>query len=287
MFLLPTLILMFLFSYLPIYGILVAFQDFRIGNQILSTQTNWVGLQHFQDFISSIFFKRVFGNTLRLSIEMLVFGFWVPIVFALLLNEVRHTLFKKFAQTFVYLPYFISTVVVVAILISLTGMEGSINKIVAFFGGEPTNMMISSRHFDWLYVFSGIWQTFGYSSIIYIASIAGIDPTLYEAATVDGANRLHKMRHITLPSISSTIIVLLILSVGGILNANTEKILLMKTATIADRAEVIGTYVYEIGIKSGKFSYTSAIGVFANIIGFTLVFSTNWLSRKLTDYSLW
>ncbi|MEA4890573.1 MAG: ABC transporter permease subunit [Clostridiaceae bacterium] len=287
--LLPTFVLLFLFCYMPIYGILIAFQDYKIGNDILALDgsTKWVGLSQFKQFINSIFFTRVFGNTLRLSVENLIFGFWVPIVFALLLNEITHVWYKRLTQTFVYLPYFVSTVIVVAMMISITGAEGAVNRILAFFGQESINMMNSAKSFDGLYVFSNIWQTFGYSSIIYIAAISSIDPTLYEAATVDGANRLHKMIHITLPGIMPTVMILLILSVGGILAANTEKILLMYNSQTMDVADVIGTYVYKTGLQNAKYSYSAAIGLFANIINFVLVFGTNMISRRTTEYSLW
>jgi putative aldouronate transport system permease protein len=287
--LIPTIVLLFLFCYLPIYGVLIAFQDYRIGNQILSFsgKTEWVGLDHLKKFINSIFFSRVFGNTIRLSFLNLVFGFWVPIVFALLLNEIRHMWYRRITQTFVYLPYFISTVIVVAMLMSLTSTDGAVNRLLSLFGVEPVNMMNSAKHFDALYVVSNIWQTFGYSSIIYIAAMSSIDPTLYEAATVDGANRMHKMLHITLPGIIPTVIILLILSIGGLLGSNTEKILLMLNPAVVDRADVIGTYVYSVGLQNAKYSYSAAIGLFANIINFILVYGTNIISRRTTEYSLW
>jgi len=288
-FLLPTIVLLFLFSYLPIYGILISFQDYRIGNAILTFDgtTKWVGLDHFKNFILSPFFIRVFGNTVRLSLKGLAYGFWVPIVFAILLNEVTHSLYKRLTQTFVYLPYFISVVVVVAMLMSMTSQYGAINRVMEVFGQRPVNMMNETRYFDTLYIVSNIWQSFGYSSIIYIAAIASINPTLYEAATVDGANRFHKIVHITLPSILPTIMILLILSVGGILAANTEKILLMYNVTTYDVADVIGTYVYRVGLINARYSYSASIGFFANVINFGLVFGANMLSRKITNYSLW
>lgn len=287
--LLPTLVLLFLFAYLPIYGVLISFQEFKIGNSILGIggKTEWVGLTHFRKFLTSIFFSRVFGNTIRLSLESLAFGFWVPIAFSLLLNEVRHMGYRRVAQTFVYLPYFISTVIVVALLVSMTGTGGAVNKVLSLFGTEPMDMINDARYFDALYVVSGIWQHFGYSSIIYIAAMSSIDPTLYEAATVDGANRLHRMIHITLPGIVPTIVILLILSVGGLMGSNTEKILLMINPANTDRADVIGTYVYNTGLRDARYSYSSAVGLFANVINFVLVFGTNMLSRRFTEYSLW
>lgn len=287
--LLPTIILLFLFCYLPIYGILIAFQDYRIGNSILSFSGSikWVGISQFTKFIHSIFFGRVFGNTLRLSIESLVIGFWVPIIFALLLNEISHKRYQRITQTCVYLPYFVSTVIVVAMLMSITDTGGAANKLITLFGGQTVAMFNDPKSFDLLYVGSNIWQTFGYSSIIYIAAISSIDPTLYEAATVDGANRFHKIVHITFPGILPTVMILLILSVGGILNANTEKVLLMYNSNNIDVSDVIGTYVYRIGLANAQYSYSAAIGLFTNIINFVLVFGANMISRRMTNYSLW
>ena len=285
----PTLLLLFLFTYLPIYGIIISFQDYKIGNNILSFSENikWVGLKHFTEFFNSIFFTRVFGNTIRLSVLNLLFGFWVPIVFAILLNEVRHPLYKRLTQTFVYLPHFVSVVVVVALIMSMTGPNGFIGKLYTFFTGKSVNMINNARYFDTLYISSGIWQNFGYSAIIYIAAIASIDPTLYEAAIVDGANRFRRIIHITFPGILPTIVILLILAIGGLLNANTEKILLMKNPNTAPKAEVIGTYVYQVGLRDGRYSFTAAVGLFSNVINFVLVFCANTISRRIGGASLW
>lgn len=287
--LLPTIILLLLFSYLPFYGVLIAFQDYSVGKSILAFDgsVSWVGMKHFTDFFGSIFFKRLFFNIFRLSVLCLLYGFWVPIVFALLLNEIRAKWFKRMAQTFTYLPYFISVVIVVAMLQNLFSSEGTLTRLFGLFGMPPVNMMRTPKYFDALYVGSHIWQSFGYSSIIYLAGIAGADPTLYEAATMDGANRFHKIIHITLPAIAPTIAVLLILSVGGILASNTEKIILMSNSAIAPRAEVIGSYIYTIGLRDGRYSYTTAIGLFTNIVNFVLVFGANMFARKYAGYSLW
>ncbi|MDW7658535.1 MAG: ABC transporter permease subunit [Bacillota bacterium] len=289
MMMIPSVVLLVLFSYMPIYGILIAFQDYQIGNRILSFDgtIKWVGLLHFKNFIQSEFFSRVFFNTIRLSLKGLIFGFWVPIVFALTLNEIHHKFYKRLTQTLVYLPYFISLVVVIAMLTTMVSSEGVITRLIVFFGGREINYMRDSASFDTLYIASGVWQSFGYSSIIYLAGIAGIDPTLYEAAVVDGANRFHRMWHITLPGLKPTIAILLILSVGGVLHSNTEKVLLMISPSIVDRAQVIGTYVYELGLRNARYSYTSAIGLFTNIINFFLVFGANMISRRVADYSLW
>ena len=286
----PTLILLFLFAYLPIYGVIIAFQDYKIGNAMMSITPGaikWVGVKHFKDFLNSIFFSRVFGNTLRLSVKGLAFGFWIPIVFALLLNEIRHSWYKRITQTFVYLPYFVSVVIVVALLTSMVESSGLIGKLYVAVTGKNTVLINSAQHFDTLYIGSGIWQTFGYSAIIYIAAISSIDPTLYEAAIVDGANRFQRVIHITLPGILPTIVILLILSVGGMLNSNTEKVILLKNASTATRAEVIGSYVYQVGLRDGKYSYTSAVGLFTNIINFFLIYCANTISRRVGGASLW
>lgn len=289
MFLVPTVVLLFMFNYMPMFGLAIAFQDYQLGKPIIAFDGSviWVGLKHFKDFLTSIFFKRVFTNTIRLSLTSLAWGFWVPIVFAILLNEIRSKWYKKITQTLVYLPYFISTVIVVALLIALTSPGGVINKINEALNGKTINYMQAPKWFDFLYVSSGIWKSFGYSSIIYLASIASIDPTLYEAVTIDGGNRYHRMRHITFPGILPTVVILLILSIGGILGANTEKILLMYNTSTMNKADVIGTYVYRIGLISMKYSYTTAVGLFSNIINFCLVIGANLLSRKITDHSLW
>lgn len=286
--LVPTIVLLFLFSYMPIYGVLTAFQDYKIGNAIISDNTIWVGLKHFKSFFNSIYFSRVFLNTIRLSFENILFGFWVPIVFALLFNEIRVAAFKKTAQTLVYLPYFVSTVVVVAMLMSLAGSDGAIVKLISLFKpGFNVDMMRDGKYFDLLYIGSNIWQTFGYSSIIYIASMAAIDPALYEAATVDGGNRFHKMIHITLPGILPTIMILLILAVGSVLASNTEKILLMLNPQNTDIGDVIGTYVYKSGLANAKYSYSAAVGLLTNVVNFGLVFGANLVSRRATGQSLW
>ncbi len=289
LFLLPSIVLLIMFNYIPMYGLAMAFQNYKVGGKILAFDgsIDWVGLKHFKDFVTSVFFTRIFGNTLRLSFENILFGFWVPIVFALLLNEIQVKWYKKVTQTFVYLPYFVSTVIVVSILLNMVSSEGVINRLVVMFGGQSIPFMQKAEYFDFMYIFTNIWQTFGYSSIIYLAAIASVDPSLYEAATVDGANRLHKMWHITLPAILPTAITLLILAVGGVLGSNTEKILLMYSAPIYSKADVIGTYVYRVGLINAKYSYTTAVGLFSNVVSFVLVFGTNLLSRKLTDYSLW
>lgn len=288
-FIAPALIYLFFFVYRPMYGLLMAFQDYKVGNPILAFDgsVQWVGLEHFKRFIGSVFFPRVMGNTLRLSVLSLAFGCWIPLAVALLLNEIRVSPIKRTYQTIYYMPYFISTVVVVSILTLLFGQKGPISSLSVMLGGTAKNYLDRPEYFDMLYVGSGIWQRFGYNSIIYMAAISGVDPTLYEAVMIDGGNRWHRMRHVTLPYVLPTFIIILILSIGGLIGSDTEKVLLMYNSYTMDRADVIGTYVYRLGLLGAQFSYTTAVGLFINTINFMLVFVANWISRKLTDYSLW
>ena len=289
LFLLPAIALLFLFSYMPMYGLAIAFQDYKLGAPLIAFDgsTKWVGLDNFVNFFKSVFFNRTFGNTVRLSMKVLVFGFWVSPVVAILLNEAKNMAFKRTVQTMYYMPYFVSLAIVVSILTLLTGAAGPIGRLPELFGGKAVNMMNSPAYFDSLYTISEIWKGFGYASILYLAAIAGVDPNLYEAVAIDGGNRMHKIIHVTVPYILPTFAILLILQIGNLLNTSTEKILLMYNAKTMDVADVIGTYIYRVGLKDAKYSYTAAIGLFANVINFVLVFGANRLSRFLTGSSLW
>jgi len=288
-FLLPVMILLFVFVYRPMYGLMMAFQNYKVGMPILAFDgsTQWVGFKHFKDFFNSVFFTRVMSNTIRLSFLSLLMGCWVSLAAALLLNELNISWVKRSVQTMYYLPYFVSTVVVVSMITLMTGSKGPISMLSMLFGGAAKNYLNDPASFDMIYVISGIWQTFGYGSIIYLAAIAGVDPSLYEAVTVDGGNRWHRMRYVTLPYIIPTWVILMILSIGNILQGDTQKILLLYNTYTMDKADIIGTYVYRIGLLKTEYSYTTAVGLFSNIINFGLVFGANTLSRKLTDYSLW
>lgn len=289
LFILPAIVYLFLFCYRPMYGILMAFQNYRIGDPILSFDgsVNWVGLEHFKNFIGSIFFKRILTNTIRLSLETLVLGCWIPMGVALLLNEIRLTLMKRTLQTVYYMPYFISTAVVVSIITLLFGASGPFSSLNELINGGTKNYLNDPDYFDLIYVGSGIWQSFGYSSIIYMAGIAGINPSLYEAAKMDGANRWQRMWRITIPCLLPTFITLLILNIGSILGSNTEKILLLYNSFTMDKADVIGTYIHRTGLIGAQYSFTTAVGLFMNVVSFCMVFVANKISRKLTDYSLW
>lgn len=285
----PVLVHIFIFCYVPMYGVVIAFQNYFPGSSFLAFDGSiqWVGLEHFKNFINSIYFVRLMKNTLVLSGLQLALGFWVPIVFALLLNEIRHIKYKKIVQTASYLPHFISMVVVASMALLMVSQDGLINIILKAIGLEQINYSIDSRHFPKVYVLTNIWKSFGWNSIIYLSTISSIDPSLYEAAKMDGASRLQRATRITIPSIQSTIIILLIFAVGGLLNANTEFILLMYNPAIYETSDVIGTYVYRQGILQGNFSQATAIGIFMQGINFALLYICNMVARKVNGYSLW
>lgn len=271
------------------YGVVIAFQNYFPGSKFLSFDGSiqWVGLEHFVNFIKSIYFIRLMKNTLVLSGMQLAFGFWVPIVFALLINEVQHTRYKKFVQTASYLPHFISMVVVASMALLMVSQDGLVNIILNALGIDQIKYSIDPRHFPKVYVITNIWKSFGWSSIIYLSTMSSIDPTLYEAAKMDGATRFQRAIHVTIPSIQNTIIILLIFAVGGLLNANTEFILLMYNPAIYETSDVIGTYVYRQGILQGNFSQSTAIGIFMQGINFSLLYICNMVARKTNGYSLW
>ena len=285
----PVLILIFIFCYLPLYGLLIAFQDWYPGMPFLdfTGATKWVGLKHFISFFQNPYFWRLIKNTLVLSALNLGVAFWIPIGFALLINELRLVKFKKFAQTASYLPYFISSVVVAGMALSFLSSDGIINKLIVLLGGEPFLLNMEPQYFPIVYTLINIWRNFGWGSILYLSSMASIDTALYEAASLDGANRWHKMWHITLPSIKPTIVVMLIMGVGGMLNADSDMILLLYSPATYEYADVIGTYLYRYGLVGGNFSYGTAVGLFISLINFGLMFLANKVSRRVADYSLW
>lgn len=284
----PAAVLIFVFSYIPLYGIIIAFQDYNPGDSFLSlTGVKWVGLKHFTSYITGKFFVRTMINTLRLSLMHLAFGFTTPIIFALLLNEVRNLKFKKFVQTVSYLPYFISMVVVAGMVLSFMQPNGLINNILGVVGIAPKEYIVYPDAYPWIYTFTNVWKGFGFGSILYFSTISGIDPALYESARMDGANRWQQMVHITLPSILYIIAVQLVMQMGQILNSNTDLALLLYRASTYSTSDTIGTYIYRIGIQGGKYSYTAAVGLFNSVIAFALTFVTNKISNRLTGYGLW
>lgn len=284
---LPTLLLILIFCYIPMYGLIIAFQDYVPGSAFLGPEVKWVGLKWFQKFISGHYFSRLIRNTLVLSGLNLLFGFTAPILFALLLDQLRHQKFKKFVQTASYMPYFISTVVVAGMVISFIDVDGLITNLLVHLGMEGKNYHVEPGAFPWVYTITNVWKGFGFASILYCSIISSIDPGLYEAAKLDGANRWQQVWHVTLPGLKAVIAINLITTVGAILATNTELILLLYTPATYDVADVIGTYTYRLGILEGQYSYTTAAGLFTAIIGFGFTFAANKISNKLTGFGLW
>ncbi len=282
---LPAVIFFLVFSYLPMYGIQIAFKDYRAVDGIAGSP--WVGLKHFKTFFSAYYFKRLLVNTLVLNVENLIFSFPVPIIMAIMLNQIRKDKLKRGIQTSIYVPYFISTVVLAGMLyIFLSPTSGILNIIRGWFGLKAIDYMSSASAFRPIYIISGIWQSAGYSTILFIAALSGVDQALYEAAEIDGASIWQKIRYIDLPSLLPTIMMVLVLDCGKLLNSNTEKTLVMQTAGNITKSDIIGVYVYNVGLGSGQFSYTAAIGLFINIINFILIISVNQLSKKTTEVGL-
>ncbi len=283
---LPVLALIFVFSYVPLWGVIIAFQNYQPGSPFFDP-ANWVGLKHIRQFLNSPFFGRLITNTLRLSVLQILFAFWVPIIFALFLNEVTHMRFKKVVQTCSYMPYFVSSVVVAGMVISFLDVNGLINNLLALFGKQPYEYMTDPKAFPAIYTVTTIWKDFGFGSILYFSTLSSIDPSLYEAARIDGANHMQQIWHITLPGLKAVIAIKLIMSVGSILSSNTDMILLLYNTSTQKTADVIGTYVYRLGIQGGKFSYTTAVNLFMSLIAFLLTTAANKVSNKLTGSGLW
>lgn len=279
------IVYLLIFKYGPMIGNIIAFRRFMPGGNIYGEK--WVGLHYFKMFIHDPAFWNVFTNTLLLGALSLLFTFPVPIIFALLLNEVKSKRFKKFVQTASYLPHFLSIVIVAGMILQLTSVNGSINSLVEFFNGDRINFMQRAEWFRTIYISSEIWQGMGWGAILYLAALTTIDESLYEAARIDGANRWKQTMFVTIPGILPTIVTLLILNMGAFLAVGFEKILLLYNPVIFETADVISTYLYRVGLVSSNFSYATAIGLFESVIGLILVFSVNAISRRLTDRSLW
>lgn len=283
---LPMVLYYIIFKYVPMYGSIIAFQDFRVAKGIGGS--DWAGLKHFIAFFDSVYFFRVLKNTLLISLYNLVFGFPVPILFAILLNEIRNRLFKSVVQTVSYLPHFISLVVICGLIISFTSRDGVINSLIAFFGGERSALLGDPANFRTIYVVSQIWQEMGWSSIIYLAALSGINPEIYEAAKVDGAGRFRQIWSITLPSLVPVITILLILRIGGMMEVGFEKIILLYNPNTYETADVISSFVYRKGLAEGaEYSFTTAVGLFQAVINFILLIGANTFSRRLSDNRLW
>lgn len=281
---LPILIYLILFYYKPMYGIIIAFKNYRPSLGILDSK--WVGLDNFVRFFNDPFFGRVLRNTFAISLLTLVFSFPAAIMLALLLNEVKVSWFKRTIQTITYMPHFIAIVVVCGLVTSYCQSNGIINDIIVFFGGERSNLLANPKYFYLIYVLSAVWQSMGWNSIIYLAALSGIDQEQYEAAKIDGAGRLAQLWYITLPGLVPTIAMLLVLNLGKVLSVGHEKILLLYQPLTYEVADVISTYVYRVGMLDGNYSYSTAIELFNSIVNITFLLAANKLSKKMGQSGL-
>jgi putative aldouronate transport system permease protein len=279
------LIFFAVFRYAPMVGNVIAFRRFQPGGSVLGEY--WVGLRYVKMFLSDPTFWDVFTNTLVIGALSLLFCFPLPIVLALLLNEVRTRVLKRFVQSVSYLPHFLSIVIVAAMVMQLTSVDGTVNQVVRAMGGDPTPFLQQAEWFRTIYVSSEVWQTVGWGTILYLAALTTIDENLYEAARIDGASRWGQTWHITLPGIRPTMVTLLILNIGTFMAVGFEKILLLYNPLTYPTADVISTYLYRMGFQSNNFSYAAAIGLFEAVIGLTLVLSANTISRRTVGASLW
>lgn len=281
---LPVLVYLALFCYKPMYGLIIAFNNYKPTRGI--TGSDYVGLMWFDNFFNNIYFWRLLSNTFTISALSIVFGFPAPIILALLLNEIQNDKFKRTVQTITYMPYFISLVVTCSIITIYCQENGLFSQIIEIFGGTRRNLLIDSGAYRPIYVLSGIWQNIGWNSIIYLAALSGIDQEQYEAARIDGANRFQQMLHITIPGILPTIMILFVLRMGSILNVGYEKVLLLYKENTYNVADVFSTYTYRVGLEQKQYSLSTAVSLFNTVVNIVFLVFTNWLSRKTTESGL-
>lgn len=282
----PVVIWFAIFCYAPMYGVIIAFKKYVPTKGIMGS--DWVGLKHFVDFIGDFYFTRLITNTLMINLKLLLFGFPFPIIFALLLNEMKSVRFRRITQSITYMPHFISSMVICGLMLDFCKSDGLITAILSGMGiVEKTNLFSKAEWFQGLFVAMNIWQEFGWDSIIYFAALSAIDVTLYEAATVDGAGKMRQMWHVTLPGISGTIFILLILRIGNLMSLGWEKVYLLYNEKIYETADIISTYVYRRGILEFQYSYATAVGLFNSIINVILLLASNAICKKVTDTGLW
>lgn len=283
---LPGLAAVFIFSYIPMYGIVIAFQNYNPVDGMFA-MNNWVGLKYFKQFLSNPYLFRLIRNTLLLGIYTLLWSFPAPIIFALLMDQLTSAKFKKAVQSISYMPYFISTVVIVGLVKSFCSVDGVINVIREAFGGQAISFMTDPKYFRTIFIASNIWQGLGWGTIVYLAALSTVDPQLHEAATLDGANRWQRIRYVSWPAIVPTTTIMLILESGKIISSDFTKVLLLYNESTYETADIIGTYVYREGILGGKFEYTTAIGLLTSLLSFVMLLIANFLSKKISDNSLW
>lgn len=281
----PVIAYYLIFHYLPMYGAIIAFKDYSPTRGILDSP--WAGFEHFKTFFNSYYFLRVVRNTLLINLYDIIFGFPAPIIFALLLNEIRNSLFKRSIQTITYIPHFISVIVICGMVVDFLSKSGLVNNIIEMFGGQAISFLIDPKWFRTIYVGSGIWQNLGWGSIVYLSALTGINPNLYEAAKIDGAGRFKQVLHVTLPGIAPTIIILLILRIGNMMSLGFEKIILLYNPNTYETADVISSFVYRKGLLEMNYSYSTAVGLFNSVVNFILLISANKISRMASEASLW
>lgn len=281
----PIIAYYIIFHYLPMFGVVIAFQNYRPAKGLLGS--SWVGLKHFKAFFDSIYAGRLIKNTLMINLLLLIFSFPAPIILALLLNEVKAKHFKKTVQTISYMPHFISMVVICGLLVDFCSSTGIITSITTLFGAQRDNLLNRPDLFRTIYVSSDIWQSIGWGSIIYLATLSGTDPSLYEAAAIDGAGRFQQVIHVTLPTLVPLIMLQLIMRMGQMMNVGYEKIILLSNGLTYDTADVISSYVYRRGLQTGDFSFGVAVSLFNSACNIVLLVLANTLSGKLTHESMW
>lgn len=285
---LPCIIYFVIFKYMPMYGVVMAFKDYdAVGGFAGIVNAPWIGLDNFRRFFSSIYFTRLLKNTLFISLYRLVFSFPAPIILAILINEVRNTVFKRIVQTVTYMPHFLSWVIVSGLLLVILSPSGPINLLLGKLGVAPIAFLSDTRYFRSILVISEIWKSVGWGTIIYLAAITGIDQEIYEAATIDGAGRIQKILRITVPQLSNIISIMFILAVGKILDENFEQIFNMYSPAVYDVADVFETYVYRTGMLNSQYSYSAAVGLFKSVVSLVLVMLSNKVARLLGNDGLW
>ena len=279
---LPGILYLFLFKYLPISGILMAFQDYNIIEGVFGSP--WVGFKHFARFFGGDDFGKVFGNTLKISLLQLLFGFPAPVLFAILLNELKDGVYKKSMQTISYLPHFLSWVVVAGMMTTiLSPSSGMVNSVITFFGGKPIYFMAEKEMFVPMLIISAIWKEIGWGSVVYLAALSGINAEIADAAAIDGASRIQKIIYIYIPAIFPTVAIMLIMRMGGILDSGFDQIFNLYTPATYDVADVLDTYVYRMGVSSYQYSFSTAVGLFKSVVGIILVLITNKISKTLSE----
>ena len=282
--LVPGIILLIIFSVVPMFGIIIAFQNYQPARGIFGSQ--WVGLKNFDLLLMYPDVRQVFANTIIIAVSKMVLGIIVPVVFALLLNEVKFVPFKRVSQTIVYMPHFLSWVILAVMFNNIFSFTGMANKLVEAFGGEPVLFMVSNTWFRAIIISTDIWKTFGYGAIIYLAAISNVDPNTYEAAAIDGANRIKKIWYIILPSISPTIILMATLSLGNVLNAGFDQVFNMYSPLVYQTGDILDTYVFRMGLQKLQFSFATSVGLLRSVVSFTLLVVSYRLAAKFAGYTL-